>query len=72
VEIETRDRHGLLYDIACIFRDEGLDIRAAKINTQGLRAIDSFYVQTSKRKKLVDLPGQDRLIKTLKEKVSKP
>ena len=54
VEIETRDRHGLLYDIACTFRDQGLDIRAAKINTQGLRAIDSFYIQTAKRKKLTD------------------
>lgn len=66
VEIETRDRHGLLYDIATTFREEGLDIRAAKINTQGLRAIDSFYVQTAKRKKLTDKPLQMRLIETLK------
>ena len=72
VEIETRDRHGLLYDIACTFRDEGLDIRAAKINTQGLRAIDSFYVQTAKRKKLVDVPGQERLKKLLTAKVVRP
>jgi [protein-PII] uridylyltransferase len=71
VEVETRDRHGLLYDIACTFRDLGLDLRAAKINTQGLRAIDAFYVQTSKRKKLVDLAGQDRLIDALKAKVAK-
>lgn len=72
VEIETRDRHGLLYDIACTFRDQGLDIRAAKINTQGLRAIDAFYVQTARRKKLTDSAGQDRLIALLKAKVAKP
>lgn len=72
VEIETRDRHGLLYDIACTFRDQGLDIRAAKINTQGLRAIDSFYIQTAKRKKLTDSAGQDRLTALLKAKVAKP
>jgi len=72
IEVETRDRHGLLYDIACTFRDEGLDIRAAKINTQGLRAIDSFYVQTAKRKKLTDARGQERLIEMLCAKVAKP
>jgi [protein-PII] uridylyltransferase len=72
VEIETRDRHGLLYDIACTFRDQGLDIRAAKINTQGLRAIDAFYIQTGRRKKLTDSAGQERLVGLLKAKVAKP
>ncbi len=72
VEIETRDRHGLLYDIACTFRDQGLDIRAAKINTQGLRAIDAFYIQTARRKKLTDSAGQERLVGLLKAKVAKP
>jgi [protein-PII] uridylyltransferase len=72
IEIEARDRHGLLYDIAGTFREQGLDIRAAKINTQGLRAIDSFYVQTAKRKKLTDSKGQERLIEALTAKVAKP
>lgn len=71
VEVETRDRHGLLYDIACVFKDLGLDLRAAKINTQGLRAIDAFYIQTAKHKKLVDQAGQERLIKALKATVAK-
>jgi [protein-PII] uridylyltransferase len=71
IELETRDRHGLLYDIACVFRDLGLDLRAAKINTQGLRAIDAFYIQTQKHKKLVDLAGQERLIAAIKAKVDK-
>lgn len=72
VEIEARDRHGLLYDIACTFRELGLDIRAAKINTQGLRAIDSFYIQTAKRKKLTDSKGQEKLIEALHGKVATP
>lgn len=72
VEIETRDRHGLLYDIACTFRDQGLDIRAAKINTQGLRVIDSFYIQTAKRRKLTDFKAQERLVESLKAVVAKP
>jgi len=72
IEIEARDRHGLLYDIATTIKEEGLDIRAAKINTQGLRAIDAFYVQTAKRKKLVDAALQERLVSALKAKVAKP
>lgn len=71
VEVEARDRHGLLYDIACTFRDLGLDLRAAKINTQGLRAIDAFYLQTAKRKKLTDAAGQERLVDALAAKVAK-
>lgn len=69
IEVEARDRHGLLYDMANAFLAQGLDIRAAKINTQGLRAIDSFYVQTAKRKKLVDAGGQERLIEAIAEAV---
>lgn len=72
VEIETRDRHGLLYDIACTFRELGYDIRAAKINTQGLRAIDSFYIQTGKRKKLTDSNSREKLTDLLKAKVANP
>ena len=71
VEIEARDRHGLLYDIARAFRDEGLDLRAAKITTQGLRAIDAFYIQTTKRKKLSDSKAQSRLTALLKATVDK-
>lgn len=71
VEIEARDRHGLLYDIARAFRDEGLDLRAAKITTQGLRAIDAFYIQTGKRKKLSDSKAQARLADRLKATVDK-
>lgn len=70
VEIETRDRHGLLHDIACVLRDQGYDIRAAKINTQGLRAIDAFYIQTAKKKKLVDAKAQERLVSTLNATVA--
>lgn len=72
VELEARDRHGLLYDIACALRDEGLDLRAAKVNTQGLRVLDAFYLQTGKRKKLTDPALQARLIDALKRAVAKP
>ena len=44
VEAFTRDRPGLLYTLASTFRDLGLSIRIAKINTEGTRVADVFYV----------------------------
>ncbi|MBC6413233.1 MAG: [protein-PII] uridylyltransferase, partial [Hyphomonadaceae bacterium] len=45
VETESRDRPGLLHDIACVLRDSGLDVLSAHIEVVGTRAIDAFYVQ---------------------------
>ncbi len=45
VEIESRDRKGLLHDVAeCLYRAD-LDILSAHIEVVGARAIDAFYVQ---------------------------
>lgn len=44
IEVYGRDRPGLLYDLACLFRDHGFDIQSAKINTYGLKANDVFYL----------------------------
>lgn len=48
IEIATRDRPGLLHDLACTLRAQNLDIRSARITTLGLRAVDVFYVRTAK------------------------
>jgi len=45
LEIETEDRIGLLYAIARILAELGLDISAARIGTDRGAAIDSFYVR---------------------------
>lgn len=44
VEVFTRDRPGLLYLLASTFRDLDLSIEIAKINTEGSRVADVFYV----------------------------
>jgi [protein-PII] uridylyltransferase len=44
LEIYGRDRLGLLYDVACLFRDHKFNIKSAKINTYGLKATDVFYL----------------------------
>ena len=45
VEINGRDRPGLLYDIACALIQLGLSIITAHISTYGVRAVDVFYVK---------------------------
>jgi [protein-PII] uridylyltransferase len=44
VEVVTRDRPGLLFTLSRAFHALGLTIAVAKINTEGKRAIDVFYV----------------------------
>jgi len=44
VEVATRDRPGLLFTLSRAFHTLGLTIAVAKINTEGTRVIDVFYV----------------------------
>ncbi|NJB68853.1 [protein-PII] uridylyltransferase [Desulfobaculum xiamenense] len=50
IEVEAPDRLGVLYDMACAFRDQGLDVVLAKVATRGERATDVFYVREGGRK----------------------
>ncbi len=52
IEISTRDRPGLLYDLTCALGNHGLQIRSAKISTTGLKATDVFYVQNKEGNKI--------------------
>lgn len=45
IEVNGRDRPGLLYDLGRALVDEGLQISAAKVSTYGEKAIDVFYVR---------------------------
>jgi [protein-PII] uridylyltransferase len=53
VEVVTRDRQGLLFVLSHALQQLGLSIWFAKINTEGDRVIDVFYVSTAARQKLV-------------------
>jgi [protein-PII] uridylyltransferase len=44
IEVFTRDRAGLLYTLAQTLHELGLSISLAKINTEGSRVADVFYV----------------------------
>ena len=45
IEVNARDRPGLLYDVTRTLTSLGLQISSAKISTYGLRAVDVFYVK---------------------------
>jgi len=50
VDVYTRDRPELLYAIARTLHGHGLSIALAKVNTEGRRAADVFYVQSASGK----------------------
>jgi [protein-PII] uridylyltransferase len=44
VEVFAKDRPGLLYQVARALHEVGLSIALSKINTEGMRVADVFYV----------------------------
>ena len=45
IEVDTRDRPGLLYDLARTLSEANLQIASAVVATYGAQAVDSFYVK---------------------------
>ena len=69
IEVDTRDRPGLLYDLARSLAEANIYIASAVVATYGEQAVDSFYVKDmfglklktpSKQKRL-----EERLIKAV-------
>ena len=52
IEITTQDRPGLLFAMASALYELGLGIAVAKINTEGARVADVFYVSESDGSKM--------------------
>jgi [protein-PII] uridylyltransferase len=45
VEVNGRDRPGLLHDVTAAISAQGLQIASAHVTTYGVRAVDVFYVK---------------------------
>jgi [protein-PII] uridylyltransferase len=45
IEVNCRDRPGLLHDVTGAISEQGLQIASAHITTYGVRAVDVFYVK---------------------------
>ncbi|HNS97570.1 MAG TPA: ACT domain-containing protein [Polyangiaceae bacterium] len=67
VETFSEDRPGLLYTVANAFHDLRLNIQFAKINTEGTRAANVFYVSETDGSKVMDAARIDAIEQRLQE-----
>src|SRR6185437_9144313 len=45
LEVNGRDRPGLLHDVTAAINEQGVQIASAHVTTYGVRAVDVFYVK---------------------------
>jgi [protein-PII] uridylyltransferase len=61
IELQAIDRIGLLYDLFRVIGAHQLDVTHARVSTERGVAIDSIYIQTQDRQKLVDTDSLQEL-----------
>ena len=71
IEVDTRDRPGLLFDLAKTLTNNNIAIANAVIATYGEQAVDVFYVKDMFGLKLHSGQKQERIIAALKAAVEK-
>lgn len=69
VDVYTKDRPGLLYDLASTIHQEGFSIGLSKINTEGHRAVDVFYVADRDGAKVSTIERMAHLERALRERL---
>ncbi|TVS05424.1 MAG: [protein-PII] uridylyltransferase [Rhodobacteraceae bacterium] len=70
IEVDTRDRPGLLFDLARTLADANISISSAVIATYGLQAVDTFYVKDMFGLKLHSKAKQEALERKLRAAIS--
>jgi len=65
IEVNGRDRPGLLHDVTAAMNEEKLQIGSAHITTYGMRAVDVFYVRDLFGLKITD----ERRIKQVRQQI---
>ncbi|MFN7053145.1 MAG: ACT domain-containing protein, partial [Gemmobacter sp.] len=70
IEVDTRDRPGLLYDLTRTLASNNIYIASAVIATFGAQVVDSFYVKDMFGLKLHSKPKRDALEKKLRQAVA--
>jgi [protein-PII] uridylyltransferase len=69
IDVFTRDRATLLHTIARTLHEQGLTIGLSKVNTEGERAADVFYVLDASGEKVRDPQRLERLPSILREAI---
>lgn len=69
IDVFTRDRAALLHTIARTLHEQGLTIGLSKVNTEGERAADVFYVLDASGEKVRDPERLEKLPAVLKQAI---
>jgi [protein-PII] uridylyltransferase len=69
IEVDTRDRPGLLYDLTRTLAANNIYIASAVIATFGAQVVDAFYVKDMFGLKMHSKPKQEALEKKLREAI---
>ncbi len=69
IEVDTRDRAGLLYDLTRTLADDNIQISSAVIATYGEQVVDSFYVKDMFGLKLYSENRQRSLERKLRDAI---
>ena len=70
IEVDTRDRPGLLYDLTRTLANNNIYIASAVIATYGAQVVDTFYVKDMFGLKLHAKSKQDALEKKLRQAIA--
>lgn len=70
IEVDTRDRPGLLHDLTRVLANNHISIATAQIATYGEQVVDSFYVKDMFGMKIHSAAKQKTLEKKLREAIS--
>ncbi|MGB0854150.1 MAG: [protein-PII] uridylyltransferase, partial [Pikeienuella sp.] len=71
IEVDTRDRVGLLYDLTRTLSAANINIFSAVVTTYGEQAVDSFYVKDLFGFKIASKSKQETIEKKLREAISR-
>jgi [protein-PII] uridylyltransferase len=71
IEVITRDRHALLFWLSSAIQHAGLSITFAKINTEGERVADVFYVSDETGGKVLDQARIDELTQHISSTIAR-
>ena len=70
IEVETRDRSGLLHDLTQVLANANVSINSAVIANYGLQAVDSFYVKDKFGLKFFSRAKQNSLERKLRTAIA--
>ncbi|WP_309663210.1 [protein-PII] uridylyltransferase [Tabrizicola sp.] len=70
IEVDTRDRPGLLYDLTRTLANNNIYIASAVIATYGAQVVDTFYVKDMFGLKLHAKPKQEALDRKLRQAIA--